>query len=421
MSKKKIAIIPARAGSKGLPNKNILMLLDRPLIAYTIDAAVNSNLFDKVIVSTDSERYKAIAEYYGAEVMLRSTELSSDTATSYMVVEDVLKKNPGYEIIALLQPTSPFRTANHIKQSMELFEETDYARFLVSVSECFVSADLIKPLALNGSLENFDKDFSNYRRQNCKQYSPNGAIFLAYTSDYLKQKHFFGSKSIAYIMNKEDSIDIDDHLDFYAAIALQSNKSKIESIQNVIYRRINEKKEKFNSCYPITLIGHSIFDYWDIEYLNGKIVNNLGIAGINSEQYYTLILESGLIKSIGDIILLMTGTNDLLDENWTPNYTLYWINKTIQFILNNNHNAHIYFLATPPIRDRIDRSNSAITRLNKSLEENIKYNSCVTWVPFSDDFYDEFGYLKIEFTNDGVHFNKNAYQYLEKYIQGIIK
>ncbi|EFE7691860.1 acylneuraminate cytidylyltransferase, partial [Escherichia coli] len=406
MSKKKIAIIPARAGSKGLPDKNVLMLLDRPLIAYTIEAAVSSNLFDKVIVSTDSERYKTIAEYYGAEVILRSAELSSDTATSYMVIEDVLKNNPGYEIIALLQPTSPFRTANHIKQSMELFEETDYARFLVSVSECFASTDLIKPLAQNGSLENFDKDFSNYRRQNCRQYSPNGAIFLAYVSDYLEQKHFFGNKSVAFIMNKEDSIDIDDHLDFCTAIAIQSNKSKINSIQNIIHQRINEKREKFELCYPITLIGHSIFDYWDIECLNGQRVNNLGIAGINSEQYYALILESGLIKSIGNIILLMTGTNDLINENWTPNYTLYWINKTIHFILNNNPNAHIYFLATPPVRDRIDRSNSSIKYLNKILEENLKHNPSVTWVPLCNDFYDNFDYLKIEFTTDGIHFNK---------------
>lgn len=75
------------------------MLLDRPLIAYTIEAAVSSNLFDKVIVSTDSERYKTIAEYYGAEVILRSAELSSDTATSYMVIEDVLKNNPAMRLL----------------------------------------------------------------------------------------------------------------------------------------------------------------------------------------------------------------------------------------------------------------------------------------------------------------------------------
>ncbi|HAW8522725.1 TPA: acylneuraminate cytidylyltransferase, partial [Escherichia coli] len=68
MSLKKIAIIPARSGSKGLPNKNILMLLDRPLIAYTIEAAISSNIFDKIIVSTDSLEYKYIAEKYGAEV-----------------------------------------------------------------------------------------------------------------------------------------------------------------------------------------------------------------------------------------------------------------------------------------------------------------------------------------------------------------
>ncbi|MFM2530890.1 cytidylyltransferase domain-containing protein, partial [Escherichia coli] len=88
MSLKKIAIIPARSGSKGLPNKNILMLLDRPLIAYTIEAAISSNIFDKIIVSTDSLEYKYIAEKYGAEVILRTKELSSDSATSFMVVQD---------------------------------------------------------------------------------------------------------------------------------------------------------------------------------------------------------------------------------------------------------------------------------------------------------------------------------------------
>ncbi|EKH3304541.1 acylneuraminate cytidylyltransferase, partial [Salmonella enterica] len=86
MSLKKIAIIPARSGSKGLPNKNILMLLDRPLIAYTIEAAINSDVFDRVVVSTDSLEYKSIAEKYGAEVIMRPEALSSDSATSFMVI-----------------------------------------------------------------------------------------------------------------------------------------------------------------------------------------------------------------------------------------------------------------------------------------------------------------------------------------------
>lgn len=66
----KVAIIPARSGSKGLRNKNILMLMDKPLIAYTIEAAINSGVFDRVIVSTDSDEYKCIAESFGAEVLL---------------------------------------------------------------------------------------------------------------------------------------------------------------------------------------------------------------------------------------------------------------------------------------------------------------------------------------------------------------
>ena len=93
MSLKKIAIIPARSGSKGLPNKNILMLLDKPLIAYTIEAAIKSNEFQRVIVSTDSLEYKEISEKYGAEVILRDDYLANDKATSFMVIEDVLKKN----------------------------------------------------------------------------------------------------------------------------------------------------------------------------------------------------------------------------------------------------------------------------------------------------------------------------------------
>ena len=113
---KKIAIIPARSGSKGLPNKNILMLMDKPILAYTIEAAIKSESFEKVIVSTDSLEYKEIAEKYGAEVIVRNEELSNDNATSYMVIKDILDKNLEleYDYFALLQPTSPFRNSEHI-------------------------------------------------------------------------------------------------------------------------------------------------------------------------------------------------------------------------------------------------------------------------------------------------------------------
>ena len=87
---KKIAIIPARSGSKGLKDKNIIDLCGKPLLAYSIEAAVQSGCFDRIIVSTDSKRYGEIAVQYGAEFMERSDSLSNDTATTFMVIEDVL-------------------------------------------------------------------------------------------------------------------------------------------------------------------------------------------------------------------------------------------------------------------------------------------------------------------------------------------
>ncbi|WP_250151554.1 cytidylyltransferase domain-containing protein [Escherichia coli] len=110
---------PSCSGSKGLPNKNILMLFDKPLIAYTIEAAIKSELFEKVIVSTDSCEYKDIALRHGAEVIMRDKSLASDTATSYMVVKDVLEKNISCDYFVLLQPTSPFRNYKHIRKLLK--------------------------------------------------------------------------------------------------------------------------------------------------------------------------------------------------------------------------------------------------------------------------------------------------------------
>lgn len=249
MSLNKIAIIPARSGSKGLPNKNILMLLDKPLIAYTIEAAIKSNEFQKVIVSTDSLEYKEISEKYGAEVILRDDYLSNDKATSFMVIEDVLKKIKieSLDYFMLLQPTSPFRDEKHIIDSIKEFEkEYSSLDFLVSMTESSKSADLIKRIGNDKTLKNYDLDYSNYRRQDGKEYYPNGAIFIGKVDKYLEKKHFFGEKTLAYFMNKEDSIDIDDRLDFEIAITIATKKKKKTLLLNMIKERIKEKKKILN-------------------------------------------------------------------------------------------------------------------------------------------------------------------------------
>ena len=139
-NKKIIAIIPARGGSKGIPNKNIIDLCGRPLIQYSIDSAKGSKYIDKVIVSTDSEKIAEVSRKSGADVpFLRPVGISNDVAKSSDVVIhgiDFLKENYGdeYDYVILLQPTSPLRTAKHIDKAIELCINSDSSS-LVSVKE----------------------------------------------------------------------------------------------------------------------------------------------------------------------------------------------------------------------------------------------------------------------------------------------
>ena len=226
---KKIGIIPARSGSKGLKNKNIIDLCGKPLIAYSIEAALKNQCFDRIIVSTDSEKYGKIAQEFGAEVMYRGESLSNDTATTYMVIEDVLQNiKETIDYFVLLQPTSPMRTERHIHEALTLFEQNfEYFDFLVSVKEAEHAAVLVKPIGEDGSLKYFDTDFSDYRRQSNKEYSPNGAIFIGKPIAYLEKKHFFGARTIAYKMNHADSVDIDDRIDYELAKILIQERGKM--------------------------------------------------------------------------------------------------------------------------------------------------------------------------------------------------
>jgi len=228
----KIAIITARSGSKGLRDKNIINLCGKPLMAYSIEAALETELFDRIIVSTDSVHYGAIAKQYGAEIMYRGEELSNDNASSYMVIADVLDRiSMELDYFVLLQPTSPLRTSHHIKEALAAFEERFYDfDYLVSVNEAKHASVLVKPIEADLSLKYFDIDFSNYRRQTYKEYSPNGAIFIGKPHEYLQQKHFFGKRSMAYIMSDLDSIDIDNNIDLKIAQLILEERNKLKEV-----------------------------------------------------------------------------------------------------------------------------------------------------------------------------------------------
>lgn len=217
-NRKIIAIIPARSGSKGLKDKNIKDLAGKPLLAYTIESAKESEIFDRIIVSTDSKKYAQISRHYGAEVpFLRSNENSSDTSSSWDVVREVLSNlNDKYDIIVLLQPTSPLRTGKHIKEAIDLFFSKN-AETVVSVSEAPHPIFWCNTLAKDLSMTNFvASEYQKPRQTLPKSYMLNGAIYICKTKD-LANLNLYSEKSYAYIMPKESSVDIDSELDFIIA------------------------------------------------------------------------------------------------------------------------------------------------------------------------------------------------------------
>lgn len=220
-----IAIIPARSGSKGLTNKNIKDLNGKPLIAYSIEAAVKSNIFKDIVVSTDSEKYAEISKEYGAIVpFLRSEYLSSDTASSIDVIVDVLDRmkelGKEYEYFMLLQPTSPLRTSDNIVEAYNLLKEKN-ANSVVSVCEVDHNPLISNTLDKSLSLDNFLDKVKDMRRQDMPvYYRINGAIYLCKVDCFKKYKDFYKERAYAYIMTKKESVDIDDEIDFKLAEVL---------------------------------------------------------------------------------------------------------------------------------------------------------------------------------------------------------
>lgn len=224
-----IAIIPARSRSKGLQDKNIKHLNGKPLIAYTIEAARNSNLFVEIFVSTDSEEYAHIAREWGASVpFLRSNKLSSDTASSWDVVKDVIlnyqKMGKEFDTVALLQPTSPLRKGEDIISGYDLMQNKN-AKAVVAVCEVDHSPLWCNTLPENNSLEKFlNQDLINVPRQSLPTYYRiNGALYIANREYLMSTDNIYKEKCYATIMSKESSIDIDDAFDFKIAEALISN------------------------------------------------------------------------------------------------------------------------------------------------------------------------------------------------------
>ena len=222
-----LAIIPARAGSKGLKNKNIRLLAGKPLIAYSIEAAVRSGMFDRVFVSTDSSEYADIARTYGAETpVLRPAEISGDSASSWSAVYHALEyyaaEGCDVSVFMLLQPTSPLRTAEDIVAAFNLKNEKK-ANAVVSVCKPDHSPEWTLPLPENREMNIYHEKFQNMigRQRLSQQYFRlNGAIYLADVDYYRRVEDVYQEKCFAYEMPAERSFDVDNITDFIICEAM---------------------------------------------------------------------------------------------------------------------------------------------------------------------------------------------------------
>lgn len=221
-----LGLIPARGGSRGIPRKNIKPLHGKPLLAWTIEAALRSTFLDAVVVSTDDEEIGRVAADWGAEVpFLRPRELAQDETPGIDPVLHALEQLPDFDTVVLLQPTSPLRTTDDIDQCIELARSSG-APSVVSVTEAAKHPYWMYRLGPDLRLKALIAAPPVTRRQDLPPvYSMNGAVYFARADWLRRHRTFVTDETVAYIMPPERSVDLDSMLDWQMAELLLRGNS----------------------------------------------------------------------------------------------------------------------------------------------------------------------------------------------------
>lgn len=224
-NKRIVALIPARCGSKSIPKKNIALLAGKPLIGWSIEAAINTKEIDRVIVSTDCEEISNVAKSFGAEVKVRPAELSKDNSLVIDTVRHVLEelKDEGEEVdyLVLLEPTAPLRSVKDIQKCIKLLDENNLDS-VATYTEAALNPHRAWKIQ-NKTPEIFIDEAVPWlpRQQLPKAYQLNGAVYAIKVSKIDKNSvGMVMDNTGAIIMPKERSIDIDHKIDLLVAEAL---------------------------------------------------------------------------------------------------------------------------------------------------------------------------------------------------------
>jgi CMP-N,N'-diacetyllegionaminic acid synthase len=232
-----LGIVPARGGSKAIPRKNLALLANKPLLAWTMEVALEAALLDRLVISTDDPEIAEVGKKLGAEApFLRPTELASDTSTSMDVILHALRwfaDNENYRphYVLLLQPTSPLRTATDIRESIKL-ALTKHADSVVSVCETHQHALWMKGVNEEGRLVDlYPQSAAPTRRQDLPPvFALNGAIYLALRTFLLSERTFISDRTYPYVMPENRSLDVDTPWDLYLANLILNDREHRETV-----------------------------------------------------------------------------------------------------------------------------------------------------------------------------------------------
>lgn len=210
-----LCVIPARGGSKRIPRKNVKDFLGKPLIAYSIEAALNSGVFERVIVSTDDAEIADVAVKFGAQVpFVRDAALSDDYATSSDAVADAATRLGGYAHVCCLYATAPLITGEILREAYGKFEEAE-CEFLFSATEFSFPIQRAIRLSKDGAVNMFYPQFALTRSQDLEQaYHDAGAFYFGRREAWLEKKQIFAPHSRAFLLPRNLVCDIDTPEDF---------------------------------------------------------------------------------------------------------------------------------------------------------------------------------------------------------------
>ncbi len=218
---KKIAIITARGGSRRIPKKNIKLFLGKPILAYSIEAALSAGIFDEVMVSTESEEIAAVAKQYGARVpFYRSEKTADDFATTNDVLLEVLaeyeKRGERFDIGCCIYPTAPFVTGKKLREAMELLQLSDADTLLPVVQFSYPPQRAL--LIRDGLLQFKNTEYIDSRSQDLeKEYHDTGQFSCFKVEPYLKNKKIMLGKILPYVVDELEVQDIDNESDWKIA------------------------------------------------------------------------------------------------------------------------------------------------------------------------------------------------------------